>query len=129
MNCAKCEKPVKSKSDCVIVYDYSWYFFKLPPQLIAYHKSCFSEHKAKSGPIATVDSTQLKRLNDSSFKLLIFWIVIGIIPLILFIALLIQGSELSEALTIALVFSIPSSLFILIYKSRLKTIKEIENLP
>lgn len=130
MNCVKCEIPIKSKNNCVITYDYSWVIFHIPPQLKLYHKNCFNKYKAKSSlPIATVDSTQLKNIKNSSFKLLIFWVVIGIIPLVLFIALLVKGSELSEALIMAFVFSIPPSLFIILYKSRLKTIKEIEKLP
>ena len=79
-------------------------------------------------PIATVDSNQLKKLNDSSFKLLIFWIVIGTIPLVMFVAFLVKGVKLDESI-VALFFFIFPSLIIYIYASRLRTIKEIENLP
>ena len=130
MNCVKCENPVKSKSDCVVVYDYDWsLIFRIPPSLKIYHKNCLNEHKAKSSlPPAILDSNQLNRLKDSSNKLLIFWVIIGAIPLILFIVLLIHGSELGEAIAALFLFIFPS-LFIYLYKSRLKKIKEIENLP
>ena len=128
MNCAKCEKPVKSKSDCVVAYDYSWYFFKLPPQLKTYHKNCFNEYRKSSSPIATVDSNQLKNLKNISFKLMIFWIVISIIPLVLFITLFVQGSK-SDEIFVVLLLSIFPSFLTYLYKSRLKKIKEIEKLP
>jgi len=129
MKCEKCEKPIKSRSDCVVAYDYRSYFFKLPPQLTIYHKNCFNEYRTKSSmPIATVDSNQLKKLNDSSFKLLIFWIVIGTIPLVMFVAFLVKGVKLDESI-VALFFFIFPSFIIYIYASRLRTIKEIENLP
>ena len=130
MNCVKCGIPIKSKGNCVVAYEYGLsIIFHIPPQLTVYHKNCFNEHKIKSGiTSATVDLTQLKKLKDSSFKLLIFWVIIGIIPLVLFVALLIQSHGLDESF-IVLFLSIFPSLFIYLYASRLKKIKEIENLP
>ena len=131
MNCTKCEKPVKSKSDCIVAYGYArTIFFRIPPELKVYHKNCFNEYKAKSSmPPAMIDSTQLGKIKDSSVKLFVFWIAVGLIPPAILIILLIQGFKFEEA-GIILIFSIfPSPLFIFLYKWRLDTIKEIERLP
>ena len=131
MKCVKCETQIKSKRDCVVAYKYArTIFFRIPPELKAYHKNCFNEYKSKSGlPPAIIDSNQLKKLKDSSFKLFIFWIILGIIPLVILTVLLIQGFKFEEA-GVILIFSLfPSSLLIFLYKLRLDTIKEIEKLP
>ena len=131
MNCVKCSSLIKSKNDCIVAYEYIMaIFFTMPPELKTYHKNCFNEYKLNSSfPPAKIDLSQLNKYKDSSFKLLIFWIIIGIIPPAILTILLVQGFKFEEA-GVILIFSIfPSSLLIFLYKSRLNTIKEIENLP